>query len=118
MFVTRRDGKVDWSSVEDAERSRVPLQDRLHHEADERAAMREKMKRDLEAQEMSSYPFKPSINPRSNAILNMNAYKPIHERIEDLQKQNLPVYINGDCKPKKIILILHFNQKLASRVDN
>ena len=89
VFVTRRDGKVDWSSVEDAERSRVPLQDRLHHEADERAAMREKMKRDLEAQEMSSYPFKPSINPRSNAILNMNAYKPIHERIEDLQKAKL-----------------------------
>ena len=66
MFVTRRDGKVDWSSVEDAERSRVPLQDRLHHEADARAAMREKMKRDLEAQEMSSYPFKPSINPPIN----------------------------------------------------
>eukprot|EP00944_MAST-04C_sp_MAST-4C-sp1_P012262 g12262.t1 len=79
-FVSKRDGKVDWSSVEQADRARIPLQDRLHHEADERAATREKMKRNLEAEEMSSYPFRPSINPRSHAILNMNAYKPIHER--------------------------------------
>ena len=69
-FVSKRDGKVDWSSVEQADRARIPLQDRLHHEADERQYHREKIIRNLEAEEMSSYGFRPSINPRSHAILN------------------------------------------------
>ena len=84
-YVTRKNGVVNWSRVDEA-RGRVPLQERLFHEADTRVTSRESLKRQLEEAEMSSFPFKPSINPRSNAILNMHAYKPIHERIEDLQK--------------------------------
>ena len=115
LFVSKRDGKVDWSSVEDADRARIPLQDRLHHEADERAATREKMKRNLEAEEMSSYPFKPSINPRSHAILNMNAYKPIHERIEDLQKAKLTVLHKKRLQTQQNNPDLTFHPKISKQ---
>ena len=106
---------MDWSSVEQADRARIPLQDRLHHEADERAATREKMKRNLEAEEMSSYPFRPSINPRSHAILNMNAYKPIHERIEDLQKAKLTVLHKKRLQTQQNNPDLTFHPKISKQ---
>ena len=86
VYITRKDGVVNWARVRETGRGKESLQDRLHHEADERAMTREHMKRRLEEEEMSSFPFKPMVNPRSHAILNMNAYKPIHERVDDLQK--------------------------------
>jgi hypothetical protein len=62
------------------------LPDRLHHEADKRAIARQKMRRHLEKQELESFPFKPSINKRSEEILDMSHYKPIHQRVNDIQR--------------------------------
>lgn len=60
--------------------------DRLHYEADARAIARQKMQRRLEKQELESHPFKPSINKRSAEILDMSHYKPIHKRVNDIQR--------------------------------
>ena len=38
------------------------------------------------SQELESYPFKPSINKRSEEILDMSHYKPIHKRVKDIQR--------------------------------
>lgn len=40
----------------------------------------------LEEQELENYPFRPQINPDSKEILDMKHYKPIHERVGDLQR--------------------------------
>ena len=66
--------------------NRVPLEVRLHHEADKRAMDRERAKRQLEEAELESFPFKPNINPHTAAILDMTRYRPIHERVGDLQR--------------------------------
>ena len=46
-YVTRKNGVVNWSRVDEA-RGRVPLQERLVHEADTRVTTRESLKRQLE----------------------------------------------------------------------
>ena len=59
---------------------------RLHGEADARSLQRQKLKRKIEAEELESYPFKPSINRKSEKMLDMSHYKPIHLRVNDIQR--------------------------------
>ena len=47
---------------------------------------RQKLKRKVEAEELESYPFKPSINRKSEEMLDMSHYKPIHLRVNDIQR--------------------------------
>ena len=60
--------------------------ERLHREADARSINRQKLKRKVEEEELESYPFKPSINRRSEEMLDMSHYKPIHLRVNDIQR--------------------------------
>jgi hypothetical protein len=62
------------------------VSDRLHHEADQRTEAREQARRRLEAAELGQYSFKPEINPETNAILDMSRYRPIHERLGEMQR--------------------------------
>lgn len=57
----------------------MTLQNRLHHESDLRAAAREQARREREAQELGSFPFKPSICPRTDDLLDMSQRRPIYE---------------------------------------
>ena len=59
---------------------------RLHREADARTIQREKLKRKVDAEELESFPFKPSINRKSEELLDMSHYKPIHLRVNDIQR--------------------------------
>lgn len=65
---------------------RVRVEDRLHAEAKRRAEQRAAAQREHEAQEVEAFPFKPSINPDTDIIVNTASYRPIHERIGDLQR--------------------------------
>ena len=58
----------------------------MHREADARSINRQKLKRKVEEEELESYPFKPSINRRSEEMLDMSHYKPIHLRVNDIQR--------------------------------
>ena len=71
--------KVD----EDADGS---IADRLYEEAKERAEMLNAMKLAMESAEVESHPFKPSINPVSEALAAQRPYKPLHQRVGELQR--------------------------------
>lgn len=62
--------------------------DRLHHEADDRVAVREKAKRAMEEREMQQYSFRPRINEAAtDALVDMSNHRPLHERVGELQRQ-------------------------------
>lgn len=61
-----------------------PLAERLHHEADKRATLREKAKELLEAHEVMSHTFTPSIN-RSQSVGAIHT--PIHLRAGEIQQK-------------------------------
>ena len=65
------------------------LLERLHHEADNKIAVREKAKRALEEAEMSEYSFTPCINPASHQLLQKSNrdHRPIHERVAEIQRK-------------------------------
>eukprot|EP00929_Paragymnodinium_shiwhaense_P115453 TRINITY_DN8433_c0_g1_i1.p1 TRINITY_DN8433_c0_g1~~TRINITY_DN8433_c0_g1_i1.p1 ORF type:complete len:610 (-),score=148.97 TRINITY_DN8433_c0_g1_i1:241-2070(-) len=63
-----------------------PLAERLHHEADMRAVLRQKAKELLEADEMCAYSFQPKINSRPSSA-GPEARTPIHRRTEMLRRQ-------------------------------
>ena len=67
----------------------VSLLERLHHEADNKIAVREKAKRALEEAEMAEYSFTPCINPASHKLLQKSNQdsRPIHERVAEIQRQ-------------------------------
>lgn len=77
----------------------LPLPERLLHEADLKKEKREKLKRELELQQMKDCSFKPKIlSSMSNtsksqstfAVVNLEklqARDPIHQRVNELQKE-------------------------------
>ena len=75
-------GESSWSSAvfafvvaQSALRQQLPLEERLHHEADRRAAVREQMKRMREEHEMQTHRFQPetNVNPQ---FFDPTRYKP------------------------------------------
>ena len=60
------------------------------HEADVRKERREKLKRELEQQQMKDCSFKPQLMTTSSSVVNINKFSnvaPIHERVTSLQKE-------------------------------
>ena len=60
------------------------------HEADLRKEKREKLKREIELQEMKECSFKPKLMTNSSSVVNINKFNnvaPIHERVSILQKE-------------------------------
>lgn len=74
------------SGSDSEEKKSVPVEERLHREAARRVEERQRAQREREEQEIQAYPFRPSINPDTTAIVDMSQYKPIHERIGELQR--------------------------------
>ena len=68
----------------------MSFEERLHHEADERQAQREKLKRQREEAEFKRFAYKPELNAASRAIIERKQaqedHKPIHARIGELQR--------------------------------
>ncbi|CDW79342.1 UNKNOWN [Stylonychia lemnae] len=68
----------------------IPLPERLMHEADIRKEKREKLKREVEQEQMKDCSFKPQLMAQSNSVVNVNKFGnqvPIHERVGHLQKE-------------------------------
>jgi len=65
--------------------STEPLTERLYHEADKRAAFREKAKELLEADKVGSHTFCPSVN-HTQPTRSVN-HVPIHKRVDVIQKR-------------------------------
>ena len=65
--------------------NRIPLADRLMHEADRRKENRERMKMLQEMEEMEECSFQPNLN-NSKAMINKRKINqvPIHERLNQL----------------------------------
>jgi len=60
------------------------------HEADLRKEKREKLKRELEMEQMKDCSFKPKLMSASSSVVNINKFgnqAPIHQRVGILQKE-------------------------------
>lgn len=93
---------LNQSTQSEPTRQRSPgkaVSDRLHEEAKRRQKERLDAKRALDEAEVASHPFKPSINKDSKSLLDMREYKPLHERITDLQRAKVRQWhlIDGTC---------------------
>lgn len=64
--------------------SAEPLVERLYHEADKRATLREKAKELVEADEVVALTFTPTVNRTPSKGSN---YTPIHQRVDVIQRQ-------------------------------
>eukprot|EP01029_Cantina_marsupialis_P024220 TRINITY_DN6174_c0_g1_i1.p1 TRINITY_DN6174_c0_g1~~TRINITY_DN6174_c0_g1_i1.p1 ORF type:complete len:707 (+),score=213.97 TRINITY_DN6174_c0_g1_i1:117-2237(+) len=64
----------------------APVTERLYNSAKDRHKERLRTKQQMEKQMLVSHPFKPSINPQSEYLLDTTKYKPIHERIGDIMR--------------------------------
>ncbi|KAJ0411552.1 hypothetical protein ATCC90586_001147 [Pythium insidiosum] len=62
------------------------LIDRLHLDVTARYAERERAREQLEAQRLRECTFRPRINPASRRLVGLKDYKPIHERVDELQR--------------------------------
>jgi hypothetical protein len=59
---------------------------RLHLDGTARYDSRERAREALESQKLQECTFKPKINPTSKSMFSMVDYKPIHDRVSDLQR--------------------------------
>ena len=65
----------------------LPVEQRLFHEADSRAEALERARGRLEAAELAKHSFAPQVNRAANAaMLDLASYRPIHERLGELQR--------------------------------
>ena len=61
---------------------------RLHHEADNKVAVRERAKRAMEEAQLAEWSFTPRINQASQQLVERDPnYRPIHERVVELQRK-------------------------------
>ncbi|GBG29302.1 Hypothetical Protein FCC1311_055242 [Hondaea fermentalgiana] len=78
----------EWQQrVKEAYRNHVPVEKRLHLDASERWAARERAKRELEEAEMQAQPFRPRVNPVSEEIAKQTDYEPIERRAARVQRE-------------------------------
>lgn len=83
-----KEANSDWQQrVQQAYRNHVPVEKRLHLDANERWAAREKAKRELEDAEMQAQPFRPQVNPVSEEITKQINYEPIDKRASRVQRE-------------------------------
>eukprot|EP00743_Colponemidia_sp_Colp-15_P009571 GILK01010468.1.p1 GENE.GILK01010468.1~~GILK01010468.1.p1 ORF type:complete len:699 (-),score=140.42 GILK01010468.1:90-2186(-) len=77
------------AAVMAAKRAKKTLPDRLHHEADQRALLREKAKRQLEEEEMAQYSFRPKVKIPAGLAHVVEERRPIFERVGEVQKEKM-----------------------------
>lgn len=63
--------------------------ERLHLEAGRRVQVRNEKRKALEEHDLAQCSFQPRINPETANIIDMHRYRPIHERISDMQRQKV-----------------------------
>lgn len=67
-------------------KSEVPVQERLYREADNRLALKEKRRQNIENQELQKYSFKPKINDMGKYV-DPGMYKPLPQRVGDVVRK-------------------------------
>jgi len=73
--------------VKEAYRTNVPVEERLHEDASERWAAREKAKEELEKAELDAQSsFRPRMNPISEEIAKQIGYEPLQKRATRIQR--------------------------------
>lgn len=65
------------------------VQDRLHEDAKQREVARAQAAAEAKRLETEGHSFRPSINPGSDAWLDADRYRPIHERVNELQREKV-----------------------------
>lgn len=76
-------------SVREQHTGEICAADRLHREGSRRLEWRNEKRRALEEYEMKQYSFRPQINPATANILDMQRYKPIQDRIPEMQLEKM-----------------------------
>lgn len=76
--------RVKWCDLEKPQGQSV-IQ-RLHLDGTAKYEQREIVKAELEALKLQECTFKPKINSASRSMLSIGGYKPIHERVSDIQR--------------------------------
>ncbi|TYZ67671.1 hypothetical protein PybrP1_007820 [[Pythium] brassicae (nom. inval.)] len=77
--------RVQWSDLGPSKSSQSVIQ-RLHLDGTLKYEQRERAKAELEARALRECTFTPKINRSSRAMLGIGSYKPIHERLFDIQR--------------------------------
>ena len=80
----KSDPKVGDDDVGDLAPSSVS--DRLFHEADDRLASRQRLRREVEERQLRELRFKPQVNSPSPAQQHEAHQRPLHERVAELQR--------------------------------
>eukprot|EP00762_Andalucia_godoyi_P002782 ANDGO_04487.mRNA.1 hypothetical protein PPTG_05772 len=68
-------------------REHIPADERLFHDADNRVLNRERAKRHQEESQMQEFSFTPRLEAASVSDRLVQDYKPVHERVGDLQRK-------------------------------
>ena len=68
------------------------------------------MKLAMESEKLNSHPFKPSSNPVSAAISSQRPYKPLHQRVGDLQrdKNEYMILLKAEVDKENDVCTLYF----------
>ncbi|KAI9991684.1 hypothetical protein PInf_017033 [Phytophthora infestans] len=78
--------RIDGSHDVNKENGSQNVIQRLHLDGTARYESREEAREALEAQKLQECTFKPKINPTSKSMCSSIDYKPIHDRVPDLQR--------------------------------
>jgi hypothetical protein len=97
MPTSTKSGRSSTTGNRSGPYDQLPLPERLLHEADLRKEKREKLKRELENEQMKKCTFKPVLysthHQHSNTTMplvnleKLDSRDPIHNRVSELQKQ-------------------------------
>lgn len=77
--------RVTWSDLE-TPAAKQSVVERLHLDGTAKYELREQAKAALEAQTLQACTFRPQINATSRTLASISGYKPIHERVSDIQR--------------------------------
>jgi len=99
MPTSNKSGRSSTTGQRNGPYDSLPLPERLLHEADLKKEKREKLKRELEQEQMKDCSFRPKILSTNTfdksksystlAVVNLDKFEnrePIHERVSELQK--------------------------------
>ena len=80
--------------------------DRLHLEAYTRAQTRNVQRLTLEEHDLARYPFQPRINACTDAIIDLENYRPIQDRLPELQRDKVSVQLGVFSYAKRNLLTM------------
>lgn len=90
--------RVQWCDLERPQGQSV-IQ-RLHLDGTARYEQRELAKAELEALKLRECTFKPKMNSTSRSMLSIGGYKPIHERVSDIQRAKVRHFVSFELLSK------------------